>query len=41
MAAYGEGGGKASVAEMQHAMGITWTDVHEELTEAIPPACTK
>ncbi|WP_427921200.1 DNA methylase [Streptomyces sp. cg40] len=40
VAAYGEGGGKASVAEMQHAMGITWTDIHEELTEAIPPAYT-
>ncbi|MFJ5303985.1 hypothetical protein [Streptomyces sp. NPDC088350] len=23
------------------AMGITWTDVHEELTEAIPPAYTR
>lgn len=38
VAAYGEGGGKASVPEMQTAMGITWTDVREELTEAIPPA---
>ncbi|MFD6854149.1 DNA methylase, partial [Streptomyces diastaticus] len=26
--------------EMQQAMGITWTDVREELTEAIPPAYT-
>ncbi|MFF9700466.1 hypothetical protein ACF1FE_04580 [Streptomyces griseofuscus] len=34
----GDGGGKATVTEMQTAMGITWTDVHEELTEAIPPA---
>jgi hypothetical protein len=41
VAAYGKGGGKATVAEMQHAMGIDWTDVHEELTEAIPPAFTK
>ncbi|MEW1776166.1 DNA methylase [Streptomyces sp. NPDC086777] len=41
VAAYGEGGGKATVAEMQAAMGITWTDVHEELTEAIPPAYTR
>ncbi|MFD7404076.1 DNA methylase [Streptomyces sp. NPDC059866] len=41
VAAYGDGGGKATVAEMQAAMGITWTDVHEELTEAIPPAYTK
>ncbi|MFF5778454.1 DNA methylase [Streptomyces virginiae] len=38
VAAYGKGGGKASVPEMQRAMGIDWTDVHEELTEAIPPA---
>ncbi|MEU5189544.1 DNA methylase [Streptomyces klenkii] len=38
VAAYGAGGGKATVAEMQAAMGITWTDVREELTEAIPPA---
>lgn len=40
VAAYGEGGGKATVPEMQQAMGITWTDIHEELTEAIPPAYT-
>ncbi|MFF5295005.1 hypothetical protein [Paractinoplanes globisporus] len=38
VAAYGAGGGKASVVEMQAAMGIGWTDVREELTEAIPPA---
>ncbi|WP_328970401.1 DNA cytosine methyltransferase [Streptomyces sp. NBC_00239] len=38
VAAYGSGGGKADVAEMQAAMGIDWTDVREELTEAIPPA---
>ncbi|MFE2911282.1 DNA methylase [Kitasatospora indigofera] len=38
VAAYGKGGGKATVAEMQAAMGIPWTDVHRELTEAIPPA---
>jgi hypothetical protein len=41
VAAYGDGGGKATVAEMQHALGITWTDVREELTEAIPPAYTE
>ncbi|MFF5853986.1 DNA methylase [[Kitasatospora] papulosa] len=41
VAAYGEGGGKATVPEMQTAMGITWTDVREELTEAIPPAFTE
>ena len=38
VAAYGKGGGKAEVAEMQHAMMIDHTDVHEELTEAVPPA---
>ncbi|MFD0213806.1 DNA methylase [Streptomyces hirsutus] len=41
VAAYGNGGGKATVPEMQTAMGITWTDVREELTEAIPPAYTQ
>ncbi|WP_326678634.1 DNA methylase [Streptomyces sp. NBC_01237] len=41
VAAYGAGGGKATVPEMQTAMGITWTDVREELTEAIPPAYTE
>ncbi|MFF4174216.1 DNA methylase [Streptomyces sp. NPDC001744] len=41
VAAYGKGGGKATVPEMQRAMGITWTDVHAELTEAIPPAYTR
>ncbi|MFJ8022065.1 DNA methylase [Streptomyces sp. NPDC096311] len=41
IAAYGKGGGKGDVIEMQQAMGITWTDVHEKLTEAIPPAYTK
>ncbi|MFI8193177.1 DNA methylase [Streptomyces sp. NPDC085946] len=40
VAAYGKGGGKATVLEIQRAMGITWTDVREELTEAIPPAYT-
>ena len=38
VAAYGNGGGKATIPEMQAAMGIDWTDVREELTEAIPPA---
>lgn len=41
VAAYGNGGGKATVAEMQHALGIDWTDVREELTEAIPSAYTE
>ncbi|MFF4573666.1 DNA methylase [Streptomyces sp. NPDC001410] len=38
VAAYGNGGGKPSVPELQAAMGITWTSEREELTEAIPPA---
>ncbi|WP_042420428.1 DNA cytosine methyltransferase [Streptacidiphilus anmyonensis] len=41
VAAYGNGGGKPSVAELQAAMGITWTAMREELTEAIPPAYTE
>ncbi|MFF0745728.1 DNA methylase [Streptomyces sp. NPDC004111] len=41
VAAYGAGGGKATVSEMQSAMGITWTDAREELTEAIPPVYTE
>ncbi|MFD3542475.1 DNA methylase [Streptomyces sp. NPDC058662] len=41
VAAYGKGGGKVTIPEMQTAMGIDWTDVHEELTEAIPPAYTE
>ncbi|WP_406373556.1 DNA methylase [Streptomyces sp. NBC_00647] len=41
VAAYGNGGGKPSIPELQTAMGITWTDVREELTEAIPPAYTE
>ncbi|MGW7054907.1 DNA methylase [Streptomyces sp. NPDC054887] len=41
VAGYGQGGGKATVPEMQRAMGITWTEVREELTEAIPPAYTR
>ncbi|MFD8426702.1 DNA methylase [Streptomyces coelicoflavus] len=41
VAAYGNGGGKPSVPELQAAMGIDWTDEREELTEAIPPAYTE
>lgn len=41
VAAYGKGGGKATVAEMQRAKDIHWTDVHLELTEAIPPAYSR
>lgn len=36
VAPYGNGGGKATIAEMQHALGIDWTGVREELTEALP-----
>jgi hypothetical protein len=35
--AYGKGGGKATVAEMQTAKRIDWTDDHLALREAIPP----
>ncbi|MFE6959915.1 DNA methylase [Streptomyces sp. NPDC057696] len=38
VAAYGNGGGKPSISELQEALGITWTHIREELTEAIPPA---
>lgn len=41
IAAYGKGGGKGSVSEMQAAMDIPWTADHHELTEAIPPAYTR
>jgi hypothetical protein len=41
VAAYGDGGGKATIAEMQHALGIDWTNLREELTEAIPPDYTQ
>jgi DNA (cytosine-5)-methyltransferase 1 len=41
LAAYGDGGGKATVPEMQAALGIDWTNVRHELTEAIPPAYTR
>jgi hypothetical protein len=38
VAAYGRGGGKATVREMQEAKGIDWTSEHLALREAIPPA---
>lgn len=41
VAAYGNGGGKATEAEMQHALGIDWTSERAELTEAIPPAYSR
>lgn len=39
--AYGKGGGKATVAQMRHAMGIDWMTDHFDLREAIPPAYTQ
>lgn len=41
VAVYGKGGGKATVPEARKAMGIDWTDVHEELVEMLPPAYTQ
>lgn len=38
VAAYGNGGGKGSVADWQRALGIDWTSDRRELAEAIPPA---
>jgi hypothetical protein len=40
VAAYGSGGGKPSVPELQASLGITRTSVREELIEAIPPSYT-
>lgn len=41
VAAYGKGGGKATVPEMRKAKGIDWTEDHLSLRDAIPPAYTK
>jgi hypothetical protein len=41
VAAYGKGGGKATVVEMQHAQQMPWVDDHFSLCEAIPPAYTE
>lgn len=41
VAAYGEGGGKATVPEMRDAKQIHWTNDHLSLREAIPPAYTR
>ena len=38
VAAYGKGGGKATTAEIAHAMGIDWMTDRFDLCEAIPPA---
>jgi hypothetical protein len=40
VAAYGKGGGKATVREMQEAKGIAWSSDHLGLREALPPAYT-
>lgn len=41
VAAYGNGGGKANVAELREAMGIDWSTDRDQLVEAIPPAYTE
>lgn len=38
---YGHGTGKGSLSEWKRAMGIDWTNVRCEITEAIPPAYTQ
>jgi hypothetical protein len=38
VAGYGAGGGKATAAELRHAMGIDWMTDRFDLCEAIPPA---
>jgi hypothetical protein len=35
---YGNGGGKGTTEEWQHAMGIDWTDDRKAIAQAIPPA---
>lgn len=37
VAVYGRGGGKATLAEAQRAMGIDWTNNSSSINEAIPP----
>lgn len=41
VAGYGKGGGKATAAELRHAMGIDWMADRFDLCEAIPPAYTE
>lgn len=41
VAAYGNGGGKATVPEMQRAKSIDWSTDHLGLREALPPAYTR
>ncbi|MFD4832614.1 DNA methylase [Streptomyces uncialis] len=40
VAAYGKGGGKATVQEIRQAKGIDWSTDHFNLREALPPAYT-
>jgi hypothetical protein len=41
VAGYGNGGGKATAAELRHALGIDWMTDRFDLCEAIPPAYTE
>ena len=41
VAAYGKGGGKGTMQEIAHAMGIDWMTDRFDLCEAIPPAYTQ
>lgn len=41
VAAYGKGGGKATVAEIREAKGIDWMTDHLNLRDAIPPIYTE
>lgn len=41
VAAYGKGGGKATVDEMREAKGIDWSTDHLGLRDALPPAYTQ
>ncbi|WP_405673372.1 DNA methylase [Streptomyces canus] len=41
VAAYGAGGGKATVEEIRAAKGIDWSTDHLRLREALPPAYTE
>jgi hypothetical protein len=41
VAAYGKGGGKATVEEIRAAKGIDWSTDHLRLREALPPAYTE
>ncbi|MGA5321865.1 class I SAM-dependent methyltransferase [Streptomyces seoulensis] len=41
VAAYGQGGGKATVEEIRTAKGIDWSTDHLRLREALPPAYTE